>query len=114
MMEQINSSDQNSMTIIAQSGEERSLAFQALEAARNGNYAEADELIQKSAEAGISVQKAQSEFLKSEESSPEQVNMLMVHAQDHLMTSMLAAELIRELIALYKRLDQTSPEGEAK
>jgi PTS system cellobiose-specific IIA component len=40
--------------------------------------------------------------------------MLMVHAQDHLMTSMLAAELIRELIALYKRLDQTGREGEAK
>ena len=32
-----------------------------------------------------------------------QVGLLMVHAQDHLMTSILARELIEEMIELYKR-----------
>ena len=30
------------------------------------------------------------------------VDVLLVHAQDHLMTSMLAVELIKELIEIYK------------
>ena len=29
--------------------------------------------------------------------------LLMVHAQDHLMTSMLAGDLIKEMIELYRR-----------
>ena len=32
-----------------------------------------------------------------------QVNLLLVHAQDHLMTSMLAQELIAELIELHEK-----------
>jgi PTS system cellobiose-specific IIA component len=30
------------------------------------------------------------------------VNVMLVHAQDHLMTSMLAQELIAEIIDLYR------------
>lgn len=33
------------------------------------------------------------------------VDVLLVHAQDHLMTSILAKELIEQMIELYKRLD---------
>ena len=31
------------------------------------------------------------------------VTLVLVHAQDHLMTSMLAKELVTELIELYRR-----------
>jgi len=30
------------------------------------------------------------------------VNVLLVHSQDHLMTSMLALELIKEIVELYE------------
>ena len=32
----------------------------------------------------------------------QQMTLIMVHAQDHLMTSILAKELIAELIAIYR------------
>ena len=38
------------------------------------------------------------------------VDVLLVHAQDHLMNSELAQDLIRELITLYKRVDALEKE----
>ena len=31
------------------------------------------------------------------------VNLIMVHAQDHIMTSMLAREMVEELIDVYRQ-----------
>ena len=33
-----------------------------------------------------------------------EIGLLMVHAQDHLMTSILARELITEIISLYEKI----------
>ena len=47
--------------------------------------------------------RSQTEMLAAEANGegPE-INILLVHSQDHLMTSMLAQELIRELIYLHE------------
>ena len=92
-----------SFSIIANAGDARSFAFAALEAAKKGNFEEAEELLKKSEEAATLAHKAQTELLFKEangEKTP--VDVILVHAQDHLMTSMLASELIRELITIYK------------
>lgn len=34
------------------------------------------------------------------------VNVLLVHSQDHLMSAMLANQLIKEMIDLYKRQER--------
>lgn len=34
-----------------------------------------------------------------------EMSLLLVHSQDHLMTSMLAQELIEEMIELYKKVE---------
>lgn len=92
-----------SMTIIANSGDARSFAFQALQEAKSGNFDLADELLKKSEEAGRLAHKAQTELLVKEASGEKQdINVLLVHSQDHLMTSMLAVELIKEIVLLYK------------
>ena len=99
-----NSIDMVSMTLIANSGDARSMAFGALEAAKAGNFEEADELLKKSDEAATLAHKAQTELLFKEANGDHtDVNVLLVHAQDHLMTSMLASELIKEIILLYKK-----------
>jgi len=110
MTEDISKSQKTSMIIIARSGEERSLAYQALEAAKSGNFAEAEQLLKKSGEAGTLAQKAETELLGEEGDGSEAITMLQMHAQDHLMTSMLAAELIRELVLVYRRLAEARPE----
>lgn len=92
-----------SMTIIANSGDARSFAYGALEAAKKGDFEEAEELLKKSDESATLAHKAQTELLFKEANGEHQeVNVLLVHAQDHLMTSMLAVELIKEIILLHK------------
>ncbi|MCI5774703.1 MAG: PTS lactose/cellobiose transporter subunit IIA [Erysipelotrichaceae bacterium] len=93
-----------SFNIIANAGDARSLAFGALQAAKLGNYEEASELLKKSDEAANLAHKAQTELLFKEANGEKtNVDVLLVHAQDHLMTSMLAVELIKELIEMYQR-----------
>ena len=95
--------DMVSFGIIANAGDARSYAFGALEAAKKGNFEEADEILKKSSEAAVEAHHMQTELLTNEANGNKaQVDVLLVHAQDHLMTSMLAVELIKELIAIYK------------
>lgn len=91
------------MTIIANSGDARSYAFGALEAAKAGNFEEAEEMLKKSSEASVLAHNAQTELLCNEANGEKtEMSVLLVHSQDHLMTSMLAVELIKELIYMYK------------
>lgn len=102
-MEDENGPEMISFGIIAHAGDARSFAFGALEAAKAGNFEEAEELLKQSNAAAVEAHHMQTELLVKEangEKTP--VDVLLVHAQDHLMTSMLAVELIKELITLYK------------
>ena len=93
----------SSMTIIANSGDARSYAFRALEEAKLGNFEDAEEMLNKSREAANLAHNAQTELLVKEANGEKQeINVLLIHSQDHLMTSMLAVELVRELILVYK------------
>ena len=99
-MDENNATDLMSMTIIANSGDARSFAFQALESVKAGKLEEAEELLKKSDVAVNLAHKAQTDLLVKEASGD--INILLIHSQDHLMTSMLANELIKEIILLYK------------
>ncbi len=92
-----------SFGIIANAGDARSFAFEALAAAKEGKFDEADELMKKSEDAVTLAHKAQTDLLFAEMNGEKHpVDVLLVHGQDHLMTAMLAQELIKELILLYK------------
>lgn len=102
-MEDVMTTELASMTIIANSGDGRSYAFQALEEARAGNFEECDRLLAQSDQAIHLAHKAQTDLLVSEARGEKQdINILLIHSQDHFMTSMLANELIKEIIRLYK------------
>ncbi len=98
------SSEEIAMLLIVHSGDARSLAFQALGEAKKGNFEEAKKLMNASKEKTLEAHHVQTELLMAEANGegPE-VNILLVHSQDHLMTSMLAQELIQELIELNMR-----------
>lgn len=103
MEETGNGMEEVSFGIIASAGDARSYAFGALEAAKAGNFEEAEELLKKSDAAAVEAHHAQTDLLFNEVNGNKvPVDVLLVHAQDHLMTSMLAVELIKELITIYK------------
>ena len=92
------------MMLIVCSGDARTLAFQALAAAKEGNFDEAKKLLAKSEEKALEAHHVQTGLLTAEAGGEgAEMNILLVHSQDHLMTSMLAQELIRELIVLHEK-----------
>lgn len=96
-----------SMTLIAHAGEARRLAFEALAKAKTHDFTEADVLITESEKEVTLSHQGQTDLLINEAKGVStQVNVLLVHSQDHLMTSMLAIDLIKEMIILYKELSK--------
>lgn len=94
-----------SMMIIANSGAARSSSFAALNEAKQGNFQEAEELL-KSADASLQIaHESHRELLKMDATGEvDKVGILLCHAQDHLMGSDLAEDLIKEMIDLYKNM----------
>lgn len=91
------------MTIISYSGDARTQAFRSLELAREGKISEARELLDNAKDTSVKAHKAQTELLVAEADGGKlDINILLIHAQDHLMTSMLALELIQEMLYLYE------------
>jgi PTS system cellobiose-specific IIA component len=95
------------MELIISAGESRSFAMQALRAAKQKNWAQVDVLLTQAAAASKRAHDVQTMLIGLDEGTGKiPVNLIMVHAQDHIMTSMLAREIIEELIEIHKQLGQ--------
>ena len=91
------------MMIIANSGAARSGYFGALAEAKKGNFETAVEMIQVAEENLQVAHESHRELLKMDAMGEVQMgSILLMHAQDHLMSSALAGDLIKEMIDLYK------------
>lgn len=92
------------MGLIINAGNARSLAYEALAYAKQGDFSQADEAMQTAREALNQAHLVQTKLIEQDQGEGKtKMTLIMVHAQDHLMTAMLARELISELILLYKR-----------
>ncbi|WP_195765545.1 PTS lactose/cellobiose transporter subunit IIA [Enterobacter hormaechei] len=92
------------MEIIANAGQSRSLCFEALHAARQGNLDEAKSLLREADGYARQAHKMQTKLIEQDAGEARQpMTLIMVHAQDHLMNSLLARELSEEIIHLYQR-----------
>ena len=92
------------MMIIANSGQARSDAFAALQEAKKENFEDAEKLLKEAEESLQTAHESHRELLKMDASGEvTQVRILLCHAQDHLMGSALALDLIREMIVLYQK-----------
>ena len=93
------------MELIINAGEARSFAMQALRAAKQHNWAQVDVLLTQASQASKRAHDVQTMLIGLDEGCGKiPVNLIMVHAQDHIMTSMLAREMIEELIDMHKLL----------
>ena len=93
------------MELVGNAGESRSLSFEALSLAREGNFDEAEEKLKEAKRSMLRVHEIQTQLICKEADGEEiKIGILMVHAQDHLMCSILARELVEELIKIYKKI----------
>ncbi|ABY46148.1 MULTISPECIES: PTS lactose/cellobiose transporter subunit IIA [Bacillus] len=92
--------------LILNSGNARSFAMEALQFAKQGKMAEADEAMVKAKEAINEAHHFQTELIQSEARGEKtEISVLLIHAQDHLMNSITVKELAAEFIDLYKKLE---------
>ncbi|WP_037035673.1 PTS lactose/cellobiose transporter subunit IIA [Rahnella sp. WP5] len=95
------------MELIINAGESRSYAMEALRAAKRGEWELVDAKLAASTEASKRAHDVQTMLIGLDEGCGKvQVNLVLVHAQDHIMTSMLARELIAEIIELQRQLQR--------
>ena len=91
------------MNLILHSGEVRSYSMEAIQAAKRGNIEEAKELIEKADKEQVESHKVQPSLIQNEAAGNKaEVSLLLVHAQDHLMTSMTLKDLAVELIDIHE------------
>ena len=93
------------MGLIINSGQARSLAYGALKMAKQGDFESAKTMMEQSRMALNEAHLVQTKLIEGDQGEGKMmVSLVLVHAQDHLMTSMLARELITELIELHEKL----------
>lgn len=95
------------LQLITSSGSGRSSAFEALEYAQKNDLENAKKLLKTSTQELLEAHKAQTSLIQSEARGEEiKINMLLVHAQDHFMTSMLAKDLIEVIIDMQTEINE--------
>ena len=90
--------------IVAYAGDARSKLMIALNKAQNGEFEEAEKLVKEAEECLIGAHNSQTDILAKEAAGEDlEMSFIMIHGQDHLMTTILLKELMKHLIELYKR-----------
>ena len=88
-----------SFGLIANAGEAKGLAYDALSKAKAGNFEEAKELINKSKEEMHKAHAFQTKLITEEASGNSvEVNVLLIHAQDHLMNAITVKDMAKEMM----------------
>ena len=91
--------------IILSSGNARTTVHEAFAAMREGDYAKAEELLDAANGDMLEAHHAQTDLLQAYASGTEvKIEIIMVHAQDHLMTTMTLREVALEMLALYRKV----------
>lgn len=97
------------MELIIHAGEARSSAMQALQEARKHNWSVVDAMLENASQAAREAHKIQTSLIGADEGCGKiPVNLIMVHAQDHLMNAMLCRDLVEELIYLHREVQELS------
>ena len=96
--------EQEIIQIIANSGESKMKSFEALKCLKNKDFKKARELLKESRFIDLEAHNAQTKIIAQalDPDAKEAVTLLMVHAQDHYMTSQLARDLIEALIDVFE------------
>ncbi|MBU5483257.1 PTS lactose/cellobiose transporter subunit IIA [Clostridium sp. MSJ-11] len=93
--------------IILHGGNARGEAYDALKAAQNGDFEKSKEHLGAAEEEIKIAHKTQTAMIQSEINGEKvEMSLLMVHAQDHLMTALAEKSLIENMIGLYKRINE--------
>ena len=91
--------------IISNGGNAKALVYEAIEASKNGNFKEARDLLNEADTFLNKAHQVQTDLIQKEAAGERnEVTVLFVHAQDHLMTSIEVRTLAENIIRMNERL----------
>ena len=91
------------MDLITHSGNARSNAIQAVREARKNDFERAERLMKEANDELVLAHKTQTNLLFNETSGKRvDINLLMIHAQDHVMNAITVKDLANEMIQMMK------------
>lgn len=92
-----------SFQIISSVGTAKSMYIEALQAAKEGNFIQADNMIKQADEVFTEGHKAHAGLIQQEANGQNiEFKLLLMHAEDQLMATDTIAILIKEMIEMYK------------
>lgn len=92
------------MQLIANGGDARTRAMEAIASAKAGDIKKAKELIKEASEAIDKAHDFQTELIQDEATGNKiEISLLMVHAQDHFMNAMTIRDIANELVEMYEK-----------
>lgn len=96
------------MELIIHGGDARGKALEAIDAAAQENFDQADQLMEECAKALNQAHIMQTKLIQAELNGDDrvQVTLLMVHAQDHLMNAITVKDLAARMIELSRQLSK--------
>ena len=99
------------MQIILHAGDARNFSSDALDALLNDEVEKADELLKQANAEVVEAHKLQTDLLQSEmkyefTGKSSQVPLIFIHAQDTVMTIMSEVNMIKKMVAMYKKLNK--------
>ena len=92
-----------SFQIIAAVGTAKSMYIEAIQAAKNGSFDEADQLIKEGSQVFLEGHKAHASLIQKEASGEKlEFSLLLMHAEDQLMNAETTKIMAVEIIDLYR------------
>ena len=91
--------------IISTAGDSKGKAFEALKRVKESDYDGARALLEEARKIDLEAHKIQTKLIQSEmdpDADKAAISLLMVHAQDHYMTSQLARDVIEVLVDVFE------------
>ncbi|MGF1697856.1 PTS lactose/cellobiose transporter subunit IIA [Vibrio lamellibrachiae] len=93
------------MEIICNAGEARSLCYQALRQSREKDFDGAEQTLSQAKACLNKAHLTQTQLIEEDQGEGKvSMTLVLVHAQDHLMTTILAQEMATEMVALHKQI----------
>lgn len=93
--------------IIVHAGESRSLSNEAMDAAEKYDFEKAEELLKKANDEFLECHQIQTDMLTSEANGEKnEINVIFIHAQDHLTMATMAMDNAKRLVTMYKKMKE--------
>ena len=98
---------ETSFGLILNAGNARSKSLMAIEAARDGEFEQAEQLVKEAEQDLRLAHQTQTDLIQKEANGQTLgVNLILIHAQDHLTMAMIMVDQAKEFLHIYRLLNK--------